>query len=115
MAARIDLSKTWAGPSWRWQSAGPARLCPDPWRANITGTVGSDFRYRHPAVPDDTPLTRLEMCRVEIDRVYGRGFSRDHPNLFTVLRAASLDAHALTLNTRSSASLKKALNAARGP
>jgi len=48
-------------------------------------------------MPDD-PVSRLEFTKGEIDRVFGRGYSRDHPELTAaVMLSASLDFHGLTL------------------
>jgi hypothetical protein len=49
-------------------------------------------------MPDDNPITRLEFAQSEIDRVFGRGFSRDHPELTAaVMLSASVDFHGLTV------------------
>jgi hypothetical protein len=46
----------------------------------------------------DDPVSRLEFTKGEIDRVFGRGYSRDHPELTAaVMLSASLDFHSLTL------------------
>jgi hypothetical protein len=46
----------------------------------------------------DDPLSRLEFAKGEIDRLFGSGFSRDHPELTAaVMLSASLDFHGLTL------------------
>lgn len=48
-------------------------------------------------MPDD-PVSRLEFTKGEIDRVFGRGYSHDHPELTAaVMLSASLDFHGLTL------------------
>jgi hypothetical protein len=53
---------------------------------------------RENSTPADDPLTRLEFCKSEIDRLFGRGFSRDHPELTAaVMLSASLDFHGLAL------------------
>jgi hypothetical protein len=49
-------------------------------------------------IDHEDPITRLEFARGEIDRVFGRGYSRDHPDLTAaVMLSASLDFHGLTL------------------
>ena len=46
----------------------------------------------------DDPISRLKFCKGEIDRVFGAGFARDHPELVSaVMLSASLDFHGLTL------------------
>src|SRR5262245_14980226 len=56
---------------------------------------------RHPqglVVMPDNRASRLEFTKGEIDRVFGRGYSRDHPELTAaVMLSASLDFHGLTL------------------
>jgi hypothetical protein len=43
-------------------------------------------------MPDENPISRLEFAKGEIDRVFGRGFSRDHPELTSaVMLSASMD------------------------
>jgi hypothetical protein len=47
---------------------------------------------------DDNPISRLEFAKDEIDRVFGRGHSRDHPEVVnTVMLSASLDFLGLTI------------------
>jgi hypothetical protein len=47
---------------------------------------------------DDNPISRLEFARDEIDRVFGRGYSHDHPEVVnTVMLSASLDFLGLTI------------------
>jgi hypothetical protein len=47
---------------------------------------------------DDNPISRLEFAKGEIDRVFGRGYSRDHPEVVnTVMLSASLDFLGLTV------------------
>jgi hypothetical protein len=49
-------------------------------------------------IDHEDPITRLEFARGEIDRMFGRGYSRDHPDLTAaVMLSASLDFHGLTL------------------
>jgi hypothetical protein len=47
---------------------------------------------RENSAPADDPMSRLEFCKSEIDRLFGRGFSRDHPELTAaVMLSASMD------------------------
>ena len=40
----------------------------------------------------DDPISHLELVKVEIDKIFGRGFSRDHPDLTSaVMLSAAMD------------------------
>jgi len=49
-------------------------------------------------MPAPDPVARLQLAQNEIDRVFGPGFSREHPELVSsVLLSASMDFAALTI------------------
>lgn len=51
-----------------------------------------------PPLENSNPLSRLEFCKSEIDRIYGRDFSHAHPELTAaVMLSAALDFHGLQL------------------